>query len=284
MTLEQFLDKYNGQYCEVAGSADAKNQCVDLANAYLRDVLSQPIVEWTNAIDFPSKLTGNFDYILNTPTGIPQEGDLMISGVSYGHIGIFLEGDANRFTSFDENYPTGSFCTVVEHNYNSPKVHGWLRFKKDSIPDSAELTACKTQVADEIKKKNETYNELQEVKQERDGLKSQVQTYDGLMIQYSNLLGCEKEPTIIAGKISELVAQEDDFRKATKQVQDLTLENTNLDNELQVVTKDKSEALGAVHSLTDKLKTANDKLDKLSPLYTPIFKITTKFYLCKKGG
>ncbi len=30
MTLQQFLEKWNGQFCEIAGSANAKNQCVDL--------------------------------------------------------------------------------------------------------------------------------------------------------------------------------------------------------------------------------------------------------------
>jgi len=33
MTLQEFIQKYNGKYCEVAGSP--QNQCVDLANAYL---------------------------------------------------------------------------------------------------------------------------------------------------------------------------------------------------------------------------------------------------------
>lgn len=129
MTLSEFLIKYNGKYCEVAGTSDALNQCCDLANAYLRDVLGQPIVEWTNAVDFPSKLTDKFDFILNTPTNVPTEGDLVIwQGNEYGHIGIFLEGDANHFHSFDQNWPQGSYCTPVEHlNYNN--VKGWLRLK-----------------------------------------------------------------------------------------------------------------------------------------------------------
>ena len=95
MTFQKFIETWNGKYCEVAGSANAINQCVDLANAYLRDVLNHPIIEWTNAIDFPSKLT-DFEYILNTPTGIPIEGDLVIWSGEYGHIAIFLEGDINK--------------------------------------------------------------------------------------------------------------------------------------------------------------------------------------------
>lgn len=127
MTFEEFISKWNGQYCEVAGSANALNQCVDLGNAYIRDVLGLPIIEWTNAVDFPSKAGDKYDYILNTPTGVPQKGDLIIWKPTPGHIAIFIEGDANRFTSFDQNFPVGSKCHIQEHNYTN--VTGWLRSK-----------------------------------------------------------------------------------------------------------------------------------------------------------
>jgi hypothetical protein len=46
----------------------------------------------------------------------------------YGHIAIFVNGDVNSFTSFDQNYPIGSPCKLVNHNYNN--VIGWLRAKQ----------------------------------------------------------------------------------------------------------------------------------------------------------
>ena len=127
LTIQEFLDKNNGKYVEVAGTSNALNQCVDLANAYLRDVLNQPIVEWTNAKDFPLKIGDKFEYILNTPTNVPIEGDLIVWDGGNGHIAIFIEGDANTFRSYDQNYPTGSPCHIQQHNYSS--VTGWLRFK-----------------------------------------------------------------------------------------------------------------------------------------------------------
>lgn len=127
MTIQEFINKYNGKYVEVAGSPNALNQCVDLANAYIREVLGLPIIEWTNAVDFPTKAGDKYDYILNTPTGVPQKGDLMIWKPSPGHIAIFIEGDANRFTSFDENFPIGSKSHIQEHTYQN--VTGWLRAK-----------------------------------------------------------------------------------------------------------------------------------------------------------
>lgn len=132
MTFQEFLQKHNGKYLEVAGSS-AQNQCVDLANGYIRDVLGLPIIEWTNARDFPSKGGDNYEYILNTPDGVPQEGDLIIwQHNQYGHIAVFVEGDANTFRSFDQNYPTGTPCHIQQHSYTSPQVAGWMRAKKVS--------------------------------------------------------------------------------------------------------------------------------------------------------
>jgi len=128
MNFTELMSILNGEYKETAGT-DAQNQCVDLANAYIKYVLGLPVIEWTNAVDFPSKAGDKYDWIPNTPTGVPQEGDLVIWGGTYGHIAIFIEGNANRFTSFDENYPTGSPCHVQEHTYLSPKVIGWLHPK-----------------------------------------------------------------------------------------------------------------------------------------------------------
>jgi len=207
MILSEFVLKWNGKYCEVAGSANAQNQCVDLANAYLRDVLNLPIVEWTNAIDFPSKLTEKFDYILNTPTGVPQEGDMMISGVSYGHIGIFLEGDANHFYSFDENYPTGSFCTVVEHNYDSPKVHGWLRLK------SSTTVAVEASVFENLVRKS------------------------SLMDKVAQMLNKEALESIIVPDVERLIKLEDALSQKNKQLEEANIKISSLDIEIDKLTK-----------------------------------------------
>ena len=130
MTLSEFLERWNGEYIEIAGSANAMFQCTDAANCYIRDILGFPIIEWTNAKDFPSKAGDLYDWIPNTPTGVPLEGDLVVwgSGVA-GHIAIFLEGNATSFRSFDQNYPLGSPCHVQGHTYSN--VIGWMRAKAE---------------------------------------------------------------------------------------------------------------------------------------------------------
>lgn len=152
MTFQEFLEKYNGKFVEVAGSPGAENQCVDLANAYIRDVLGLPIIEWTNAIDFPSKAGDAYEYIKNTPTGIPKEGDLVIwGGNKYGHIAIFIEGNADTFRSFDQNFPTGSNVHVQNHNYTTPPVLGWLRAKHTQVGDQVCMPKGKAEDFNRVK-------------------------------------------------------------------------------------------------------------------------------------
>lgn len=134
MTLNEFISTYTGKYVEVAGSANAKNQCVDLANAYIRDVLGLPIIEWTNAVDFPEKAGDKYDFFPNTPDGVPEIGDIVVFkkyGSLYGdpgHIGVIVYADVKTMKVFEQNYPTGSVCKTGTHNYLGCK--GWLRAKK----------------------------------------------------------------------------------------------------------------------------------------------------------
>jgi len=157
MTLEDFIKKYDGKFVEVAGSIGAENQCVDLANAYIRDVLNLPIIEWTNAIDFPSKAGSNYKYILNTPSGVPKTGDLVIWGYKpYGHIAIFVNGGANKFNSFDQNFPLNTKCHLQEHNYSN--VLGWLRPIKS--PTQGNTESEKDKKIEELEKEKDKFEKL----------------------------------------------------------------------------------------------------------------------------
>lgn len=130
MTIQDYFEALIGQFLEVSGT-DAKNQCVDSANFYIKYVLGLPPIEWTNAKDFTSKAGDKYEWIINGDTNFPKEGDLVIwGGNQWGHIGVCMSGDANKFISFDQNWPTYSACRPVEHTYKYPlPVLGWLRPK-----------------------------------------------------------------------------------------------------------------------------------------------------------
>jgi hypothetical protein len=145
MSFQDFLVKYNGKYIDTDGAYGP--QCMDEMHQYCVEVLgiSDPAVlaapcaadVWNTF----QTVTGHdlFEQIGNTPTGVPQEGDIMLwTNAPYGHVAIFVEGDANSFRSFDQNYPTGSPCHIQNHvNYNS--VGGWLRFKGQVIQNNQAL-------------------------------------------------------------------------------------------------------------------------------------------------
>lgn len=148
MTYQEFRKKYLGT--KVDWDKKYGGQCVDLFRQYVNDVLElkQPkgVVGakdfWAN-YEKDAILKDNFVLIENTPKAVPQEGDVMIwdawKGNEFGHIAIFDNGDVNKFTSLDQNYPTLNKVTLTEHSYTNPKVLGWLRPKSMVKKDQYEL-------------------------------------------------------------------------------------------------------------------------------------------------
>lgn len=80
------------------------------------------------------------DKIANTTTAVPQKGDIIFWSPTVqgnpGHVAIFIEGDASRFKSLDQNWfnassTRGSVAKIVDHTYTRSGpvagVVGWLR-------------------------------------------------------------------------------------------------------------------------------------------------------------
>ncbi len=138
MNLDEFVNQNNGKQIEVHGSDNAFNQCVDLVNAYIRDVLKLPILKWINAKDFPTKIGSNYEYISNGLLNKPQKGDIIVwsgnIGGGAGHIAIVLSAGVMKFTSFDQNWSTKERSGIENHTYKN--VIGWLRpAKAGTSPD-----------------------------------------------------------------------------------------------------------------------------------------------------
>lgn len=134
MTLQEFQNKYLGKQVEYHSyGAGAQNQCTDLVNQYIKEVLGLTPIIGANAKDFPTRFDKNeFDWIVNTPEAIVQEGDIPIwngnVGGGAGHIAIARKGaNINTFPSLDQNWSQVERVTLENHNYNN--VLGWLRPK-----------------------------------------------------------------------------------------------------------------------------------------------------------
>lgn len=235
MTLDEFVALHDGKFLEVAGSANAKNQCVDLANGYVRDVLHLPIIEWTNAVDFPKKAGNAYEYILNTPTGVPSKGDLVIFAGDVGHISIFLEGTAKDFFSFDQNYPTGSPCHKQKHTYSNPKVLGWLHPKVQPTPPQDQQMVINELRADRDKNW-QLYQQEQKAKIDlEDALNAKNKTIDGLTRELEQK---KKELQVatetISGHLVSIQGLTDQLQEKNKEVAQLyaDLEKATLDLEI----------------------------------------------------
>lgn len=251
MTLQQFIEKWNGKYCEVAGSANAQNQCVDLSNAYIRDVLGLPIIEWTNAKDFPSKAGDAYEYIKNTPSGVPKEGDLIIwGGTTAGHIAIFIEGNADSFRSFDQNYPTGTPCHVQNHNYDTPPVLGWLHPKHTVSVD--EVCMPKTQ-ADDFNRVKEGWNQIRTLLNVEDSVMVVASEVKKLVGYEDKVIQSEKQLTDTQTELNmvkgQLLEEQEKNKKQAEEAAELTQRATDLEVKYQMSTSNYEKAMQKVGEL-----------------------------------
>ena len=135
-TFDGFMQEWSGRYINYPGGTGTA-QCMDLMHQYTLEVLGFDALHAATAYNAYVAGDSRFDKIPNTPTGIPLKGDLVFWNSSLpgsggaGHVAVFIQGDLNQFTSFDQNFPTGSAPHVQSHSYNY--VVGWLH-PKNSQP------------------------------------------------------------------------------------------------------------------------------------------------------
>ncbi len=131
--LNAFFSKYLGQSVQYNVSNTTKYQCVDWAKCFCSEFLKLGVPKtnwaWGNAKDWFTNPTAlkYFTAIKNTPTFVPQAGDLCIFGGTYGHICVATGiGNTKRFVSIDQNV-SGKYVTSEYHNYTN--FIGVLRLK-----------------------------------------------------------------------------------------------------------------------------------------------------------
>ena len=182
LTLEEFINKWLGKkadYDDYYGG-----QCVDLYRFYVKEVLGFPQSPGVGgaAEIWDTADPDYYDFIDNTPTAIPEPGDIPIwnrnAGGGFGHVSVVIIANINTFVSFDQNWPTLSVCTKTTHNYDN--IIGWLRPKKENMSD--EMMEIKktdfTKLINEANEKDEKIKNLElklkESIEERDKLGKKV--------------------------------------------------------------------------------------------------------------
>lgn len=198
ITLDEFVEKYSGKEIDFDGQYGG--QCVDLYRQYVKEVLDfpqSPSVQGAKDI-WNSYLEDKYLRITNTSDLVPQRGDVVIwngkVGSGYGHIGVFIEGDINRFTSFDQNWKTLSVCEVVEHNYNC--VIGILRpVKLNCDKERLERDRNWNLYQESERKQNQLKAEIDSLSSK---INSQKQEYEAALVTM------KEEAVVLQNRVNEL--------------------------------------------------------------------------------
>lgn len=173
MTYNQFKTIWLGKGIDFDGSYGY--QCMDLAHKYAVEVNGKDFPPAPAAKDVWNLNIPGYDKISNTPTGVPQQGDIVVWGKDvgpYGHIAIFDNGDINSFESFDQNWPVGSLCHIQKHNYKG--VLGWLRLKSTVIPQPI---AQQPQITDQTRIPQIENKQVDQIRSEYYDMKRDLEGY-----------------------------------------------------------------------------------------------------------
>ena len=134
MTLDEFVERYNGKKIDYDGSYGA--QCVDVFRQYCKDVLAIP---HTGGVAGAAELFTKYEampleqkYFERVPYKagmLPEAGDVVVFGATqtnqYGHVAIVLEASAEAIAVFEQDGFAQGGAHVGSWSYR--RVLGFLR-------------------------------------------------------------------------------------------------------------------------------------------------------------
>lgn len=131
MTIGDFVQQNDGRYLDFDGYYGP--QCVDLVQFWAQ-ANGLPTFSG-NAKDIAGQTHDVWEWEPNTPAGVPPPGSVIVWAATAdngwaGHTGVSIQGSPDGFTSFDQNYPTGTPAHKQSHDYTN--VLGWLRLPSGS--------------------------------------------------------------------------------------------------------------------------------------------------------
>ena len=123
-------------------------QCVDLIKAYYAHFGVAQYARGNGNQYASNALPPGWTRIRNYAEFVPEPGDVAVWGTGIGrngHVAIILSANVNRFTSMDQNWPSGSGCKKVNHNYR----HFWgvVRPNFDTVTTPSNNTKVVNQTA-----------------------------------------------------------------------------------------------------------------------------------------
>lgn len=131
VSLNSFVSAWSGKYVPSRGGLP--RECVSLSQAWaeVNGVTGAPVFPVQYAYQMGGTRPDFFTWIANTPEGVPQPGDIVVWGKSWGggagHTGVVVAANVNTMDVFQQNNPTGKPALTKTERYND--CLGWLRLK-----------------------------------------------------------------------------------------------------------------------------------------------------------
>ena len=274
ISFDEFIKKYDGKKIDYDGFYGG--QCVDLFRQYVKEVLAYPQSPGVGGATeiWDSADPDYYDFIKNTPTGVPVKGDIPIwnrnAGGGFGHVAVFIEGNASSFVSFDQNWRALNVCERTNHNYTN--VIGWLHPKGSNMANGSqeEIDQLKTKLAwydkeypleqqrlvDEKKKVADLQGKLSTVETQLDELDN---THKGLLRDLANKLGTTQDISYIAAAVEDL------NNKVAVANETLKLRDAEIAAHLKEASKDYGSSLTSLNAVLQALMNAIDGTNGDSP-------------------
>jgi len=254
MTLQEFITKYKGKGIDFDGHYGF--QCVDLYRQYVQEALGFPQSPGvTGAKDiWTSYLSEYYDRIPNTPDGVPEKGDIMIWGSSYGqygHVAIVTSATTSYFNCFSQNDPIGSLCVIKKYTNWNP-VLGWLHPKgkenneqilKDKISDletkvstlneamaskSLEVNHLRTELEAQERDNKDLSAQLNEARKQRDDYRIEAEESEKKVVSLQKAIDvANADKDGLKGQINALQSQINDLEKTIKDLKAVKLSDVD---------------------------------------------------------
>jgi len=222
--LDQFILENNNKPLEVYDPSN-KNQCVDLVLGWLKKLGLGDLIPLgiANAYQIYSpstpSLKAHFDIIANSPTAVPQAGDIVVWSSAYGPAGHTAvatgKGDTKSFEAFSQNDPTGKPCILKTYTYS--KVLGWLRPKV--------LPVDQPDMNDQERKDIESMNNLRAYNNVWYESKYVIADYEARVVEIKSL---QDEVTKLNKHINEL---ESDLSLSADSIESLEMEINKMEED-----------------------------------------------------
>lgn len=292
-SIKDYVSEFTGKGIDWDGRYG--NQCMDLYRHYVKWLgIPKQSMPVTGAADvWDTYLTEYFDRIVNTPELVPEPGDIVIwkraAGLPFGHIAVFVSGDVNQFTSFDQNWPVEGFTNragdfigtgtphLQKHSYNN--VLGVLRPKKEVIvmpPDNNEYgdTVYKSTQYDEV------------VKGIYGADKDPRQTPSGELLATVN--GFKSQATTLRNENAELKAEVENRTEQVSRIREESARNEALYKDATIALKRANDDLAVLRaSYESRLEEAQQSINSLAKekgaLAIELAKVKAELADVKKG-